>query len=159
MTFPHKWTQICWITSRHQINSLSFVILLLLINKLSFICEGQSCSVRIIFYFRYRHYHHPPIHHPPTNQPPHPTTPPPLFHSFQLVCHNDVFHGEHMSIPDKFLWIYFCGPWNLLNNMHSALGIPWYSTGILQEKILFHEIPCYFVYSVPGDYLEPFACS
>ena len=32
---------------RHQINSLSLVDLLLLINKFSFICEGQSCRVRI----------------------------------------------------------------------------------------------------------------
>ena len=33
---------------RHQINSLSLVnFLLLLINKFSFICEGQSCRVRI----------------------------------------------------------------------------------------------------------------
>ena len=32
---------------RHQINSLSLVNLLLLINKFSFICEGQSCRVRI----------------------------------------------------------------------------------------------------------------
>ena len=32
---------------RQQINSLSLVNLLLLINKVSFICEGQSCRVRI----------------------------------------------------------------------------------------------------------------
>ena len=32
---------------RHQINSLSLVNLLLLINKFSFICEGQSCRIRI----------------------------------------------------------------------------------------------------------------
>ena len=33
----------------HQINSLSLANLLLLINKISFICEGQWCRVRIAF--------------------------------------------------------------------------------------------------------------
>ena len=37
-----------FVDKRHQINSLSLVNLLLLINKFSFICEGQSCRVRII---------------------------------------------------------------------------------------------------------------
>ena len=34
---------------RYQINSLSLINLLLLIIKFSFICEGQSCRVRITF--------------------------------------------------------------------------------------------------------------
>ena len=33
---------------RHQINSLSLVNLLLLINKFSFICEWQSCRIRLL---------------------------------------------------------------------------------------------------------------
>ena len=46
MTARHKWTRFFYY--RHQINSLLLVNLLLLINKFSFICEGQSCRIRII---------------------------------------------------------------------------------------------------------------
>ena len=45
MTVPHKWTQICWLASPNK--SLSLINMLLLIKKFSFICEGQSCRVRI----------------------------------------------------------------------------------------------------------------
>ena len=46
MTVPHK--SALFFYYRHQINLLSLVHLLLLINKFSFICEAQSCSIRII---------------------------------------------------------------------------------------------------------------
>ena len=45
MTVPHKWTRIRWQAS--QVNLLSLGKLLLLINKLSLICERPSCRVRI----------------------------------------------------------------------------------------------------------------